>query len=275
MGVAAALADATRVLTGVSDTPRLDAELLLAHALEVDRGALLLDPARFAVPPGYAALVERRRRHEPVAYITGEADFWTIRLKVGPGVLIPRSDSETLIEAAQEAFGTGGPASIIDLGTGPGTLLLAALALWPGASGIGIDASAIALDYARANAAQLGMEGRARFMLGDWAGAEQAELILTNPPYVASSAALAPQVADFEPAEALYAGADGLDDYRRLFPAIADRLLPGGTAIVEIGFDQRVAATALAIESGLDAVCRQDLAGRDRALICRHRVDLA
>ena len=112
--VSAALRDAAARLAATSDTPRLDAELLMAHALGVERAALLLDPSRFAVPAGFAALVERRLAHEPVAYIVGSRDFWTIRLSVGPGVLIPRPDSETLIEAAVDHFGTEGPKRVLD-----------------------------------------------------------------------------------------------------------------------------------------------------------------
>ena len=145
-GVRAALAEATRTLATFSDTPRLDAELLMAIALGVTREDLLLRHLDAAAPEGFAGLIERRLAHEPVAYITGTRAFWTIALRVGPGVLVPRPDSETLIEAAVAHFAGRAPASILDLGTGPGTLLLAALAEWPGARGLGIDASADKLD---------------------------------------------------------------------------------------------------------------------------------
>src|SRR3546814_811234 len=131
----------------------------MAHALGVERAVLLLDPSRFAAPADFEALVARRLAHEPVAYILGTRDFWTIRLRVGPGVLIPRPDSETLIEAAIAHFGSRMPRTILDLGTGPGTLLLAALAEWPGASGLGVDASEAAVGSSRANA-QRSEEGR-------------------------------------------------------------------------------------------------------------------
>ncbi|MEY4270737.1 MAG: Release factor glutamine methyltransferase, partial [Pseudomonadota bacterium] len=134
--VAGALRDAAARLAGVSDTPRLDAELLMAHALGVERGTLLLDLVRFSLPEGFAALVARRSAHEPVAYIIGHAEFWSLRLRVGPGVLIPRADSEKLIEAAIAHFQhVTPPRTILDLGTGPGTLLLAALSVWPDARG--------------------------------------------------------------------------------------------------------------------------------------------
>ena len=216
----AALADAAARFA-FSPTARLDAELLMAHALGIERDRLLLDNAR-AVPPGFAALVARRAAHEPVAYITGMRGFWTIDLAVGPGALVPRPDSEALLIAAAAHVGAGAPATILDLGTGPGTLLLAALDEWPGALGLGIDRSAVALSYARANAARLGMAGRARFVQGDWAAALAArfDLILANPPYIGTDEPLPDEVRAHEPASALFAGTDGLDDYRRLAPLL-------------------------------------------------------
>ncbi|KTE03851.1 MAG: peptide chain release factor N(5)-glutamine methyltransferase [Sphingopyxis sp.] len=267
--VAAALRDAAQRLAAVSDTPRLDAELLMAHALGVERQALLLDPARFAVPEGFAALIERRLRYEPVAYIVGYRDFWTIRLAVGAGALIPRPDSETLIEAATQHFGDRAPRHVLDLGTGPGTLLLAALAEWPRATGLGIDASDAALVYARANADALGLADRSEFRSGDWsAGLDgQFDLILCNPPYIADSEALMPDVAGHEPASALFAGADGLDDYRRIIPDLPRLLAPGGLAALEIGHTQHISVGELAETAGFKVACRQDLGGRDRALL--------
>ena len=134
------MSDATQVFASVSDTPRLDAELLMAHALGVSREAMLLDALDTPAPADFEEFLIRRLAHEPVAYITGTRDFWTISLKIAPGVLIPRPDSETLIEAAVEHFGAASPQTILDLGTGSGALLLAALAQWPRATGLGIDA---------------------------------------------------------------------------------------------------------------------------------------
>lgn len=267
--VSAALRDAAQRLEGVSDTPRLDAELLMAHALGVERQALLLDPARFDVPAGFTALIERRVAHEPVAYIVGYRDFWTIRLAVAPGLLIPRPDSETLVEAAVGYFGDNGPERVLDLGSGPGTLLLAVLTEWPEAYGLGIDESEKAVDWAAMNADDLGMDDRARFRVGDWAtGLDgQFDLILCNPPYIADSEELMPDVADHEPAAALFAGADGLDDYRRIIPDLPRLLAPGGIAILEIGYTQRILVSELAEAAGFAVACRQDLGGRDRALL--------
>jgi release factor glutamine methyltransferase len=267
--VAQALRDAAARLAAVSDTARLDAELLMAHALGVERDRLLLDPSRFTVPGDFAALVERRAAYEPVAYIVGHRDFWTIRLHVGPGVLIPRPDSETLIAAACDYFGTQGPRTILDLGTGPGTLLLAALAEWPQATGVGIDASETALGYARRNARALGLEDRAKLRRGDWGAGEAGafDLILCNPPYIAEAEPLMPDVAVHEPGEALFAGADGLDDYRRILPDLPRLLAPGGAAILEIGASQHISVRTLAEAAGFAVQCRRDLAGRDRALL--------
>lgn len=267
--VAAALAAASARLAAVSATPRLDAELLMAHALGVPREAMLLGGLDGPVPPGFAALVDRRAAHEPIAYITGRRAFWTIELCVGPGVLIPRPESETLIEAAIAHFGKVGPQRVLDLGTGPGTLLLAALAEWPTASGLGVDASPGALIYARANAAALGMAARAAFRLGDWGAgiSERFDLILANPPYVAPGDPLPRDVADYEPAIALWAADDGLAAYRALVPQVPGLLASGGAAALEIGAGQAAAVAAIVEAAGLKAAIAHDLAGHARAII--------
>jgi len=265
-----ALADATDRLRATSDTARLDAELLMAHALDIERDVLLLAPPTGPAPAHFAELVERRAEGEPVAYITGKRAFWNIELTVGPGALIPRPDSETLIAAAIGHFaGTDGPKRILDLGTGPGTLLLAALDQWPDATGLGIDASEEALTYARANARRLGLAPRAELRQGNWADGVDTrfDLVLINPPYVAEAAELGPGVAEYEPAEALFAGPDGLDDYRRLAPAIGRLIAPGGLAAIEIGHDQAAAASALFEKAGHRVRLSHDLAGRARALL--------
>jgi release factor glutamine methyltransferase len=149
-----ALTAAANRLTEVSDTPRLDAELLAAHLLNIDRNALLLSHLEAEVPPGFLALVDRRMTSEPIAYILGHREFWTLDLKVVPGVLIPRPDSETLIEAALKWFGPRAPETVLDLGTGSGALLLAALSEFPKAVGVGVDQSPTALAVASENAAR-------------------------------------------------------------------------------------------------------------------------
>jgi release factor glutamine methyltransferase len=262
------LAAAAQRLAAASDTPRLDAELLMAHALGTTREALLLKHLDDPSPQGFEPLVQRRVAHEPVAYITGTRAFWTIELQVGPGALIPRPDSETLIEAAIAHFGERPPTTILDLGTGPGTLLLAALDQWPQAHGLGIDASEQALAYARTNAERLAMAARAEFRLGDWAQGVQGpfDLVLANPPYVGSGERLPAEVHDHEPATALYAGADGLDQYRRIIPDLPRLIAPGGAAILEIGWTQSEPVSALASKHGLSAAIHSDLGGRPRAV---------
>lgn len=269
MNVREALAAAASRLAGTSETPRLDAELLMAHALGVSREAMLLGHTQSPTPAAFDALLARRLAHEPVAYITGRRAFWTIELEVGPGVLVPRPDSETLIEAAVAHFGSQGPATILDLGTGPGTLLLAALAEWPDTCGLGVDRSEAALAYARRNAERLGLVARAELRLGDWGEGLGGgfDLILCNPPYIEADATLPADVADWEPAEALYAGPDGLDDYRRLAPEIARLLAPGGLACIEIGAGQDPAVTAIFEYRGFTVSSLRDLNGVNRCLI--------
>lgn len=272
MIVAQALADAAARLAAISDTSRLDAELLMAAAAGIDRDQLLLNPPG-EVPPGFGALLARRLGGEPIAYILGRRAFWTIELEVGPGVLIPRPDSETLLEAAVRHFAGGpGPRRILDLGTGPGTLLLAALDQWRQATGIGIDRSPTALDYARRNAQWLGAADRAEFRLGNWGTglAEEFDLVLANPPYVATSSSRDPGL-QYEPAQALFAGADGLDAYRVLIPQLPLLLSPGGLAAIEIGFDQADAVLAMVDNSSLRSALAYDLAGRPRACLLRRR----
>jgi release factor glutamine methyltransferase len=272
MKVNEALNAAAARLAPVSNTPRLDAELLMAEALGIGRDELLLLGLGQEAPHAFQALLDRRAEGEPVAYILGRRAFWTIELEVGPGVLIPRPDSETLLEAALAHFGSGGPASVLDLGTGPGTLLLAALDQWPKATGLGIEASEDALSFAVRNAERLGLAGRASFRTGDWGEgiAEEFDLILCNPPYVAPGAELPRDVAAFEPSIALFAGEDGLAEYRRLAPQIPRLLAPSGLACVEIGAGQEAAVTELFASNGLIAASRPDLAGHVRCLLLRH-----
>jgi release factor glutamine methyltransferase len=267
--VAAAIVAAAQALATTSDTARLDAEVLMAHALGVTRSDLILRHMREPAAPGFAALVERRLAHEPVAYITGHQEFWGLDFAVGPAVLIPRGDSEVLIEAA---LAHPAPRRVIDLGTGSGALLLAALHEWPQAQGIGIDRSAEALATARGNAVRLGLDARATMLAADWhqpgwaADLGRFDLVLANPPYVETDAVLDASVRNHEPHGALFAGAEGLDDYRVILPQLAGLLAPGGIALVEIGWTQAEPVTALARAAGLTALVHPDLAGRPRAV---------
>ncbi len=273
--IAEALRIATSALGATSDTARLDAEWLMAHARGVSRSDLLLRHLRDPVPAGFPALAARRLAHEPIAYILGEQDFFGLTLRVTPAVLIPRGDSEVLVAAALAARPAA--ATVLDCGTGSGALLLAVLAHLPDARGTGIDRSPAALAVALANAARLGLAGRARMVAADWREPHWArdlggpfDLILANPPYVEDDAVLTPDVRDHEPAAALFAGAGGLDDYRLLIPQLPDLLGAGGAALVEIGHAQAPAVSAIAHAAGLAAQLHHDLAGRPRVLqLCR------
>lgn len=269
--VAQAIRDATLRLADTSDTARLDAEVLMAHALGIDRSRLLLHHMRDDAPAGFAMLVERRAGDEPVAYITGTQEFFGLSLAVTPAVLIPRSDSEVLVETALAA--RPGARRVLDCGTGSGALLLAVLANLPLAHGVGIDRSPGALAVAQRNAEALGVGPRTRMIAADWhepgwtdALGGPFDLILANPPYVEDAAPLDACVHRFEPHEALFSGADGLDDYRVLVPQLPRLMAPGGLALVEIGHTQAVAVAAIGDAAGLSSQLYRDLAGRARII---------
>jgi len=271
MTIAEALRDATRRLEATSDTARLDAELLMAHALRVSRSDLLLRHMGDAVPTGFDELLRRRETCEPIAYIIGTQEFYGRSFVVTDEVLIPRSDSECVVEAALAAVPS--PKRVLDCGVGSGALLLSVLAERPQAEGIGIDRSLGAMAVASQNAARLGVADRTRILHRDWHEADWREelgtfdLILANPPYVENEAPLAASVRDFEPFGALFAGPDGLDDYKVLVPQLADLLEEGGIAVLEIGAMQENLVTDLAENVGFSATCRKDLGGRPRALV--------
>ena len=292
--VGEALRAATARLIATSDTARLDAELLMAEALGVGRSEMLLRHMQAEAPEHFEALVARREKHEPVAYILGRKEFYGLELMVTPAVLIPRADSETLIDAARQAFADRAPRTILDLGTGSGALLLAALCIWPEAEGRGLDRSLDALFVAIRNAqlhantpnafvgggpadlpAQRPDRGFARFIQGDWHKRGwrdhlgRFDLVLCNPPYVEDGAELARDVRDWEPAGALFAGPNGLDDYRVLIRQLPKLLAENGVAIFEIGATQAEAVGAIAAAAGLTTELRRDLADRPRALVLR------
>jgi release factor glutamine methyltransferase len=272
--VGAFLCQAGQMLRAAAiENPRLEARLLLAHAMGSTTEALLRDP-RAAVPaeaiPRFRVALDQRLRHLPMARILGQAGFWTLELEVGAETLIPRADSETLIEAALEA-GIA-PRRILDLGTGTGCLLLAALAEFPEAWGIGLDLRPEAASLAKHNADRNGLGERARFLAGDWAAAitGRFDLILSNPPYIESGAigSLMPEVAQHEPSSALDGGPDGLDAYRLILRELPRLLAPGGLAILELGAGQGEAVSALAQAEGLAMRgLKPDLGGIGRALI--------
>jgi release factor glutamine methyltransferase len=263
------------------DNPQLDARILTAAALGMKPDALRLAPDRALAPEDEGrieALVGRRiEGREPVSRILGRREFWSLEFQITPDVLDPRPDSETLIEAALRLFpNRAAPLDILDLGTGSGCLLLAALGEYPNARGAGVDASAAALAVAGANAERLGFAARAHFRRGDWGrGLEECfDLILCNPPYVAETerAALSPEVARHDPPAALFAGPDGLDAYRNIFPDLPRLLAADGRALLEIGATQAAAVSAIAGAAGLAVVeVRRDLAGRDRCVLLSAR----
>ena len=269
MNVAAALRDATARI-GV-DWARDDAEMLMAHALGVSRSAMLLGHMRDPVPESFAGMLERRLAYEPVAYIIGEVEFYGRPFAVTPDVLIPRGDSETVVAAALETCPA--PRRVLDCGTGSGCLLLTVLAECPHAYGVGIDRSPSALAVARSNANVLALTGRADLREADWTRSGWSDdlgtfdLILANPPYVEDDAELDASVRDREPAGALFAGPDGLDAYRVLIPQLPALLTPDCIVVVEIGWRQAEAVSAIAAKAGFSAGLRLDLADRPRALI--------
>ncbi len=272
MNVSEAIRNAAKRLEDVSDTPRLDAELLMAHAMGVSRSHLLLQGLGDAAPERFHGYVERRKQSEPVAYIVGYQEFFGREFQVTRDTLIPRSDSETLIATALDKKPDAG--RVLDLGTGTGALLLTFLAE-TGATGVGMDKSVAAIGVADENASRLGVSERVTFTTGDWTKADWArrlgkfDLILCNPPYVEEGAELEPDVRDYEPEIALFAGQDGLDDYRTLIPQLRDLLRKGGAIVLEIGHNQDESVALLAKESGFATKLFRDLAHRPRALLLK------
>lgn len=255
------------------DTARLDAELLLAHVLGVTRVRLYMEFDRPLTPPeldAYRALVKRRAAHEPVAYIVGSRGFWTLDLKTDSRALIPRPDTEVLVEEVVKRLPRE-PATFVDIGTGTGAIALAVASERPDLRVLATDASVDALALARENAASLQLE--VEFLEGDLLDAIPPDITLnyiaSNPPYVAESAREAMQidVRDFEPAAALFAGADGFDVLARLIPTAFERLAPDGWLSVEIGFDQGPRTVATFEATGfIDVALRKDYGQNDRVV---------
>jgi release factor glutamine methyltransferase len=268
------------------DTPDLDARVLVGHALELDHAALAAQSDRHLTnseADAIAALMQRRLDREPVARIVGTKEFWGLPLALNADTLVPRPETETVVEAALAAIGDDRRRAlrIADLDTGSGALLLALLSELPAAHGIGTDISTAALECARANAAALGLGSRASFVACDHgaalgcaalAGSARGgfDLVVANPPYIASAeiAGLAPEVREFDPRRALDGGADGLAAYRAIIGDARRLLAPQGVLVLELGAGQLDAVTLLATDAGLTpaAAARRDLAGVPRAL---------
>lgn len=267
-----------RLATAGIDEPRREARLILALALNTDPAVVLGYPEREV---GDAArvrldqLIARRALHEPFSRLKGRREFWSLDFAVSPDTLDPRPDSETLIEAALDYLPDRiAPLRLLDFGTGTGCLLLALLSELPNATGLGIDILPGAVETARRNADMLGLSARAQFRVGNWDQeiTERVDVILANPPYISSNSisSLAPEVAAFEPRQALDGGPDGLDAYRILAPAAYRLLGPKGIACFEFGSGQGPAVAALCGESGLKiSELRRDLAGIERCIVAK------
>ncbi|MEL6962956.1 MAG: peptide chain release factor N(5)-glutamine methyltransferase [Pseudomonadota bacterium] len=264
------------------DQPRMDAWLLLAHLRSVDRATLLAharDPLDENDRLSFQALVDRRAAREPLAHIIGRREFWSLDLQITADVLCPRPDSECLVDAALHEIrqSTKGHqrewnGRILDLGVGSGCLLLALLSELPAAWGVGVDISQQALSVARSNGEMLGLGKQVSWLCCDWGTSLEGrfDLIVSNPPYITDREAsdLAPEIRNFEPATALFAGEDGLDAYRALRSDLERLLAPRGRICLEIGHGQAVAVEALFLQAGVRSIRRQqDLAGVDRCLV--------
>jgi release factor glutamine methyltransferase len=269
--------DATRALETIgAGNPRLEAEYMMARALGIPRIRLwLIDeaPSTDAIAR-FDALLARRLAREPLQYVLGTAEFAGLELEVGPGVFIPRSETEVLVEiAARRLEPMAGTPCIVDVCTGSGAILLALLTRFPDAGGIGIDVRGEAIDYARRNALRCGLDRRARLLRGDLfepiAPSRSLDVVVSNPPYIRldEAPALAPEIGAYEPHSALFAGEDGLDTVRRLIPQAALRLRAGGLLAMEIGITQADAVLGLLDSS--DWRTREvlpDLTGRPRVV---------
>ncbi len=257
------------------DQPSIDARLMLEVAANVSRTDIVTDPYRELTAEQEATLEDylaRRARREPVSHIIGRKGFWKILLQVNKNVLTPRPETEVIVDEVLKAFPENMPFSMLDLGVGSGTILLAVLAERPAAKGLGIDASDEALAVARDNAASLDLNTRAALMHGDWTaglGDGGFDVVVSNPPYIPTAVieTLEPEVRDHEPRLALDGGADGLDAYRLLAPEILRVLKPGGMFAVEIGYDQSKDVEALFREAGAQQVRTvKDLSTHDRVV---------
>ena len=257
------------------DQPSIDARLMLEVAAGVTRTEIVTDPYRELTAEQLTMLDEflaRRARREPVSHIIGRKGFWKILLQVNKNVLTPRPETEVIVDEVLKAFPENMGFSMLDLGVGSGTILLAVLAERPAAKGLGVDASDEALAVARDNAANLDLNNRAAFLHGDWTaglGDASFDLVVSNPPYIPTAVidTLEPEVRDHEPRLALDGGPDGLDAYRLLAPEILRVLKPGGMFAVEIGYDQSKDVEALFREAGAQQVRTvKDLSTHDRVV---------
>ncbi len=256
------------------DMPVFDARLLVEAGAGVSRLDIVTDPRRVLSDEQVSAvdsLVRRREAREPVAHIIGRRHFWTLDLAVTRDVLIPRPETELLVESAMHALPAAEPSRVLDLGVGSGAILLAVLTERPQATGVGVDRSADALAIAQLNADALNFNDRVDLRVGNWGEGVEGDfdLIVSNPPYIASKdiETLQPEVARFEPRLALDGGADGLDAYRAIIADLPRLLKPGGSFALEVGLGQAEAVRALAGLAGLSTdEPKRDLAGIPRVV---------
>jgi release factor glutamine methyltransferase len=256
-----------------SETPLLDARILLKHVLSIGDAELIARAREMLAPQAaeqFNALLMRRAQSEPVAYITGAKEFWSLNFKVTPDVLIPRDDSGALIEAVLARRNKNESLRIADLGTGSGCLLCALLTEFSSSRGVGVDLSPAALAVARENANALGLADRAQFVDGNWLAplAGVFDLIIANPPYIPDGdrEGLSRDVVAFEPEGALFAGADGLGAYREIITQLPSRLANDGLMIMECGAGQADSLASMLGEIAGDAALFtiRDLAARPR-----------
>ncbi|MEW5825200.1 MAG: peptide chain release factor N(5)-glutamine methyltransferase, partial [Candidatus Bipolaricaulota bacterium] len=259
--------------------PRLEAEILLAHALDVDRLHLYLSPDKPLSPDErsrFRTFVQKRHAGVPLQHLIGEISFFGLRFRVHRDALIPRGETEELLDRALRLVGRDRPARYLDLGTGSGVLAVCLARYLPLASVTAVDVSPAALDLARENAARNGVADRIAFVQSDWfSGVEGSfDVVVSNPPYVESAAIdrLATEVRDHEPREALDGGPDGLDAIRRLTSGAGAHVSSGGRILLEIGHGQAQRVRDLLQTSGFDEVCVEaDMSGRERFVSARRK----
>lgn len=268
--------DAARQLEDAGvDNPILDARILVCNALGIERSQMTAEATRVLTQEETAsikALIGRRCRREPIGRILGTREFWSLPFNLNDATLEPRPDSETLVELVVKEFANHSDLDILDAGTGTGCLLLAILHELPEATGVGVDIAPNAVDQARDNANNLGLQARAAFRISDWLDnivADRFDLIISNPPYVKSGdiPTLMPEVRNYDPKTALDGGADGLEAYRQLIPQLSERLKPKGTVIFEIGQGQATAVSELLVQNQFkDITLHMDLSGIERCV---------
>jgi release factor glutamine methyltransferase len=269
--VQATIHKAAQRLKPIAENPEREARLLLAHVLKTSYESLYFSPPHklsFEQEKQFEAFLERRLRFEPLSKIVGYREFWGLPFRITADTLDPRPDSETIIESVLKFYtDQNTPLTLLDLGTGSGCLLLSLLHAYPNAWGVGVDSQEAAIRIAQENAKNLDLSHRAAFLVGNWgdALANRFDVIVSNPPYIAITEPLPPEVANYDPASALYGGADGLDCYRALANQLPNLIKPTGKIFLEIGAGQYNAVSSIFSHSPNHAV--KDLQGHERCIV--------